>query len=247
MRPQTEKSYSKSQVITTADYMKALKSLMPLPPSYLRMLGFHYRQPARTATAAAVAEAVGFKTYRGANLHYGRLAQLVGKRLRWRRREEDEVGVAVLLKFSKPGGHWNWIMKEELAKALKNLGWVGAPLELMPGEMPEKTKLIEGAVYRVAVTAYERNPEARTMCLEHYGRFCVVCGFDFNAKYGPKAEGFIEVHHIRMLSEIGKEYEVDPVKDLRPVCPNCHSVIHLKAPPYTIEQLRAMVRAHEGS
>jgi len=211
------------------------------------MLDFHYRQPARTATAAAVAEAVGFKTYGGANLHYGRLAQLVGKRLRWRQREEDEVNLAVLAKFSKRRGHWNWIMREELAKALKSLGWVGPTLELMPGEMPEKTKLNEGAVYRVAVTAYERNPEARRMCLAHYGSSCVVCGFDFKAKYGPEAEGFIHVHHIRMLSEIRTEYAVDPVKDLRPVCPNCHSVIHLKAPPYTIEELRAMVTAHEGS
>ena len=51
---------------------------------------------------------------------------------------------------------------------------------------------------------------------------------------------------MRMLSEIGKEYEVDPVKDLRPVCPNCHSVIHLKAPPYSIDELKDMLTAQKG-
>jgi hypothetical protein len=40
MPPQTEKSYSRSRVTKTAAYMQALKSLMPLPPSYLRMLEF---------------------------------------------------------------------------------------------------------------------------------------------------------------------------------------------------------------
>jgi hypothetical protein len=63
------------------------------------------------------------------------------------------------------------------------------------------------------------------------------------SKYGPKAEGFIHVHHLRMLSEIGKNYRIDPIKDLRPVCPNCHSVIHLESSPFTINQLKAMVTA----
>jgi 5-methylcytosine-specific restriction protein A len=28
------------------------------------------------------------------------------------------------------------------------------------------------------------------------------------------------------LSGIGVEYEVNPIEDLRPVCPNCHAAIH---------------------
>ncbi len=34
-------------------------------------------------------------------------------------------------------------------------------------------------------------------------------------------EGFIHVHHLKPLSEVGYEYRVDPIRDLRPVCPNC--------------------------
>ena len=168
------------------------------------------------------------------------------ERLDWRPPEYEEVKVAALATFEK--GKYHWIMRKELAQALEGLGWVGPDFELMPGEMlPEKTQLSEGAVYHVTVTAHERNPEARKRCLAHYGTSCVVCGLDFKARYGPVAEGFIHVHHIRTLSEIGKEYTVDPIKDLRPVCPNCHSVIHLKAPPYTIGELKAEVTARRKS
>ena len=45
------------------------------------------------------------------------------------------------------------------------------------------------------------------------------------------------VHHINQISEMGGEYEIDPVKDLIPVCPNCHSMIHSKRPAFTIEEL----------
>jgi 5-methylcytosine-specific restriction protein A len=35
---------------------------------------------------------------------------------------------------------------------------------------------------------------------------------------------------------------VDPIADLRPVCPNCHAVIHLNKQPFTIEDVQAMVK-----
>jgi 5-methylcytosine-specific restriction enzyme A len=229
-----------------ADYMRALHSLMPLSPHYIRMLQFHYAQPARTTTPAEMAKAVGFKSYGAANLHYGKLARQVCNLVGWTPGEEGDFKIDVFVKFDdKVRGQLKWIMRKELAQAIKGLGLAGPRLELlpelMPGEMPENTRLSEGSTYRVAVTAYERNPEARRMCLAHYGTSCVVCGFDFKATYGAIAEDFIHVHHIRMLATIGKEYTVDPVKDLRPVCPNCHSVIHLKSPPYTVEELKAVV------
>ena len=242
---QTDKDSRQNGVPNPAGYIQALQSLTPLPPSYIDMLRFHYFQPARTATAAAIADAVGFKNFRAASLHYGRLAGLVGEILGWRPQEVDEVKLAVLAEFKKDAGHWNWIMREELAEALSGLGWVETTFKLLPGEMPEMTELAEGAVYRVAVTAYERNPEARRLCLAHYGNSCVVCGFDFEATYGQEAEGFIHVHHLLMLSQIGKEYVIDPVKDLRPVCPNCHSVIHLNTPPHSIDEVKAMFMMHK--
>jgi predicted HNH restriction endonuclease len=71
-----------------------------------------------------------------------------------------------------------------------------------------------------------------------------VCGFNFGAAYGELAEGFIHVHHIRPLSEIGEEYKVDPISDLRPVCPNCHAIIHLGGETRSIEEVKQLVAAH---
>ena len=100
---------------------------------------------------------------------------------------------------------------------------------------------VEGAVKTVAVNAYERNPEARKQCLDAHGVACVVCGFNFGKRYGLVAESYIHVHHLRPLSEIKASHKVDPKEDLSPVCPNCHAVIHLRKPPFTLEEVRAMM------
>jgi hypothetical protein len=110
--------------------------------------------------------------------------------------------------------------------------------------LPEEVdpSLREGARTTITVNTFERNPKARKKCLEHYGSQCVICGINFGSFYGSEADGFIHVHHLCPPSAIGKEYTVDPVADLRPVCPNCHAVIHLRKPPYTIEAVRQMLR-----
>ena len=61
--------------------------------------------------------------------------------------------------------------------------------------------------------------------------------------YGTVAEQLIHVHHLKPLHEIEAGYEVDPIKDLRPVCPNCHAVIHRHKPPYTIEAVQGFLEA----
>lgn len=100
----------------------------------------------------------------------------------------------------------------------------------------------EGASASVVLDRYERNPEARARCLEVYGYRCAICGFDFGDVYGDACAGMIEVHHIEPLSSIGEEHIVDPVKDLIPVCPNCHWVLH--ADPHRVrdpEEVRRML------
>jgi len=98
--------------------------------------------------------------------------------------------------------------------------------------------------YQSEVSAFERNPEARRRCIEHHGSRCIACGFDFGTDYGAVANGFIHVHHLVPLSEIGEAYTVDPIADLNPLCPNCHAVAHLRTPPDTIEEIRAFPAAN---
>ena len=100
---------------------------------------------------------------------------------------------------------------------------------------------VEGAVKQVLVNAYERNPEARAACISNYGAVCQVCGLDFSKMYGPIGLGFIHVHHLVPLSAMQQETVVDPIKDLRPVCPNCHAMLHRENPPLPIEALQALI------
>jgi hypothetical protein len=114
-------------------------------------------------------------------------------------------------------------------------------LKSIPEEIHRPSRLFEGAIRFVAVNVYERSLEARRRCIEHYGESCFVCGFSFAAVYGSVAEGLIHVHHLRALSEIRGEYEVHPIEDLRPVCANCHAVLHRREPAYSIKEVQAFL------
>jgi 5-methylcytosine-specific restriction protein A len=99
-------------------------------------------------------------------------------------------------------------------------------------------KLYEGALITVKANKYERNQKARRECVAKKGYQCLVCGRDFEATYGEIGKNFIHVHHLKPISSIGKEYELNVDTDLAPVCPNCHYMLHRKDPPYTIEELK---------
>ena len=144
-------------------------------------------------------------------------------------------------------GQYYWQLRPELKEALRILFNTNKSLKkfeenvLIAEEIPdEKLKdLFEGAKKQITVNAYERNQKARQLCLQKYGYKCCVCGFDFEELYDDIGIGYIEVHHIKPLNEISKEYIVDPFNDLRPVCPNCHSMLH-KA-NITVENLKDII------
>lgn len=113
---------------------------------------------------------------------------------------------------------------------------------VFPDEVEKKGQFLEGKSKKVLVNLFERNPSARKQCIDHYGYNCAVCDFDFGAKYGKIGDNFIQVHHIVDISSIGKEYVIDPIKDLIPVCPNCHAMLHKRKPAYSIDELRNMAQ-----
>lgn len=109
-------------------------------------------------------------------------------------------------------------------------------------EVPARGKFCEGSKVNVTINAYERSPTARAACIEHHGLNCSVCAFNFSQVFGDLGKGFIHVHHVVAIGSIGEEYEVDPVTDLIPVCPNCHAMIHRVEPPLSIDQLKECLR-----
>lgn len=100
----------------------------------------------------------------------------------------------------------------------------------------------EGREQVVRVTKHERNPINRRLCLAVKGYTCAVCGLEFEKVYGEIGKGFIEVHHSVPVSMMEDGHVVDPIAELYPLCSNCHSMVHRKNPPYTIEELKSRIK-----
>ena len=120
------------------------------------------------------------------------------------------------------------------------LGLIVALLPLEP-VVSAVTGETEGAVIEVLSKRYERSRLNRAACIEIQGSRCVVCGFDFGTMYGPVGEGFIHVHHVISVSAIEPGTVVDPSRDLVPVCPNCHAMLHTSRPPLLPQALRTIM------
>ncbi len=134
-------------------------------------------------------------------------------------------------------------INDEVAEKLE-IVWaefIGRPrinrADVFPDEAETEQTFNEGSIKTVTVNYYERDRQGRDVCINHFGLNCVVCGFNFEERYGEVGKGFIHVHHLRPLSELGGEYQLSPIKDLRPVCPNCHAMLHKRKPAYSIEEL----------
>ncbi len=125
----------------------------------------------------------------------------------------------------------------EYGKAIANIA--SERHRLYPDDLEPGQKYAEGAKKQVRVNAYERNPRARAACVKHHGYDCAVCSFNFELRYGIMGRQFIHVHHLNPLALADGEYKLDAVADLRPVCPNCHAMLHHGTTVLSIEELRA--------
>lgn len=121
----------------------------------------------------------------------------------------------------------------------------GMFLSLLNITQTEENELWEGGVKRIEINRYERNPINRELCLAANGYKCKICGFDFEKKYGTLGHHFIHVHHITPVSKMSDAYVIDPVKDLIPVCPNCHAMLHQSDPPLMPEELKEIISNNE--
>ena len=118
----------------------------------------------------------------------------------------------------------------------------------LPGEaagvLDADGNVVEGASKRVSVLRYETDPRARARCIAVHGTSCQVCSIDFGSTYGDFADGYIHVHHKTPVHQAAAdgEYELDPVSDLVPVCPNCHAMLHRHPDkPCSVEKLRRLI------
>ncbi|SPZ37406.1 Predicted restriction endonuclease [Plesiomonas shigelloides] len=154
--------------------------------------------------------------------------------------DETDTGTAKIKSF-------DWILEDKHLARVGRLWYALSTSEQESvtaiEEVVNPETYTEGATKRISVNAYERNPDARAKCIAHYGCKCYVCNFDFQSVYGDIGKGFIHVHHEVALADIKQEYEVDPINDLKPLCPNCHGIIHRTHPPISVDALISLLGA----
>ncbi len=116
--------------------------------------------------------------------------------------------------------------------------------DVFPDMVNEDSDAYEGIKKSIIVNKYERSSIARNKCIEFHGTSCKVCNLDFSKMYGDLGKGFIHVHHIVPIHKIGKEYKINYIQDLIPVCPNCHAMLHRKIEgrEISVEELKDIIK-----
>lgn len=112
-------------------------------------------------------------------------------------------------------------------------------IEKQPDKQRKRIHLIElvseGFEQKTSTVAYKRSSNLRNYAKDYYTKngklFCDCCNFDFSTAYAnPYNKNCIEMHHIKPIFQYEDEDENKTVKEalknILPVCPNCHRVIH---------------------
>jgi 5-methylcytosine-specific restriction protein A len=222
--------------ITKNQFIAALNDPKIGTTSNLNLLGLICSQTKHEATANQIAHLLGRNKPGSVNIQFGKIGHIIG----------DKFGVTpsirkdgpfketprwyeVLSTIREEKTGWIWTLHPELVQALEQ---INSNDEFKSAdELPLKEDLQEGLKKTIVVNAYERNKKARNECINYHKAVCSVCEFDFEFKYGAIGIGYIHVHHTTPISHVGKNYIISPIKDLIPVCPNCHSMIHTRKKP----------------
>lgn len=223
--------------ISVENYKKALLSEEVLKERSLELLSVLYDSPHCEATASELANTLGYKDFPPVNALIGKLGKRIAKFLEINNPTSSGWWQVVANGEERDNG-FTWWLKDNLFDALVDLNLLQeTEVKTYPNTLSPNEEYFEGSKKSITVNSYERNSVARNICISHYGAKCTVCATDFFKKYGEVGQGFIHVHHLVELSSIKEEYRVNPVTDLRPVCPNCHAMLHRKKPAYNIKEL----------
>ena len=99
---------------------------------------------------------------------------------------------------------------------------------------------LEGFKRSITITTHERNPNNRKAAILEHGVKCFGCNREMKEIYGDIAEGYIHIHHCQPLSSFDPSEKPD-IKNLVPLCPNCHAVVHLEEPPISVDRLKELI------
>ena len=119
----------------------------------------------------------------------------------------------------------------------------------------DENVVIQEGVKKVAqVKRYERSSELRDYAISYFSKgekiACDCCSFNFENFYGQDlGKGFIEIHHKKPVFQYEdvdmNKTMADAIKNLMPVCSNCHRMIHRnRSKPIEINYLIEQINLH---
>jgi 5-methylcytosine-specific restriction protein A len=198
-----------------------------------------------------ISKVLGYTNVGSANLRIGTIGKKIGNYLNVRPNRtyphsgrERDAYFTIIHDFEN--GQWD--MQMNLKKAIEIEGWtkninLNKDFFLNFDESDLSCQLFaEGKLLQVYVNRYERNAKARSLCLKKHGNKCFACFMDFKKVYGNDIPDIIHIHHVKPLSKLGKETITDILKDLIPLCPNCHSVVHVKKKLMSLKELKRRIK-----
>jgi 5-methylcytosine-specific restriction protein A len=152
------------------------------------------------------------------------------------REDADNTGIAL---------RWRVIKRVSIpiSGRFPRLGWLKLdPSARSTGDIDPAEEFIEGGRQIRQHMRRERNPvlraRARDLWRLRLGRLkCIACGFSFEQRYGPLGADFIEMHHEFPFSATSGRAVVRP-DQLKPLCANCHRMVHREHPILTIRKLK---------
>lgn len=124
-------------------------------------------------------------------------------------------------------------IKEGFTKVIENEGDTLIPEIIEEGALSVRPSIVRG-----------RSRMLRQAAIDHFSHkgsiYCDCCNFEFRQFYGTEyGTSCIEMHHMRPIYQYqraGEQKTIDEaLKNLLPVCPNCHRVIHRNH--ITVQQL----------
>ena len=228
--------------ITKEQWISLLQDKEIITEQDLRLLEVMYDCYGCNVTGEQLSQKLGMPHHARLNYQVGELGKRIATKLEIQASSLQYGGVKWWIvpfcgKRTRDG--YCWKLRPELQQAIQEIVDLTIPEEV---DFEQHEHFYEGAIRQIYVNRYERNRKARNECIRHYGAKCIICGFDFEKTYGEIGRNVIHVHHLLPLSEIGETYNVDPIKDLRPVCPNCHVIIHKSNLLYSIDEVKAMIK-----
>lgn len=109
-----------------------------------------------------------------------------------------------------------------------------------PGIQDAEEGRILTRVHRQRERSRKLVEQVKALALKQTGRLvCAACGFDFVDKYGPSANGIIDVHHTKPLHTLAEGHRTS-IHDLALLCANCHRVVHASRPWLSIEEVASL-------